>query len=171
MTNISTTQLDERFLDYNCLKLDDVVPDIPALLLAIHLHQPKTNIQIPTVQIPFPRLDRRPTRRDCLLEEIGRFPALEMANLECYGMSRQDLQDFVALLQRNRRPPLQECCVWDWHLHDNATLDHLVMVLSSFQFAHGKIALGVENGGKWVPVLNESSLVMLCHNPRLTSLR
>lgn len=160
--------LEDR-LDFDCLKLDDAVAveDIPALFRAIHSNH--RSVKSVIVQLPFP-LDLTGEQRRWLLEEIGDLPELKELNLECYDISKRALDDFVDSLQRNARPPLEEFCVWDLHLEDEVTLDSLVMALSSLPTLE-KVALGVENTEREVPILNESSLVVLCHNPRLTSLR
>ena len=158
--------LEDR-LDFDCLKLDDAVDDVPALLRAIRSNH--RTVKSVIIQLPFP-LDLTDEQRRWLLEEIGDLPELEKLNLECYNISKRALDDFVASLQRNRRPPLEEFCVWDLHLEEDVTLDPLVMTLSSLPTLE-KVALGVENTERAFPILNESSLVVLCHNPRLTSLR
>ena len=167
-------------LDFDCLKLDDAVEDIPGLLNAIRSNQKTVKSVI--IQLPFP-LDLTEEQRRWLLEEIGDLPELEKLNIECYDLSKRALDDFVASLQRNLRPPLEEFCVWDLHLEDDVTnLDPLVMALSSLPTLT-TVALGVEHNNSnsnndnddaeeaRASILCESSLVVLCHNPRLTSLR
>lgn len=152
--------------NFDCLKLDDEVDDVPAVIRAIRSNRTVKSV---IIQLPF-SLDLSEEHRRQLLEAIGDLPSLTSLNIEFFSLSKRNLDDFVMALQR-ARPPLEEFCGWDLHLEEEGmSLDPLVMVLSSFGSLE-KVALGVDNVERSQPVLNESSFVVLCHNQRLTALR